>query len=295
MKRYYFVLLAALIGLAPTWGQAAEQKTRTVDALQSLQAKDGGFFADPSARGRHKPSIRATVAALRALKYFGGKSQHQAACINFVRQCYDASSGGFADHPGGKPDVGTTAVGVMAVVELEMPVKDYRDGVVGYLGKHVKTFEDIRIAAAGFEAIHERPAQADSWLEQIAKLRNADGTYGKRDGVARDTGGAVAAILRLGGKVEQRENVVRALKMGQREDGGFGKERAPGSDLETTYRVMRAFAMLKEKPDIEHCRAFIGRCRNADGLSGIAPGQPSGVGSTYYAAIILHWLAEMKP
>src|SRR5229473_6935799 len=195
MKRWYFVLLGALIGLAPAWGQTAEEKNDTVVALIALQLGDD-FLAKVAPQEK---SLRATLGALRASKYFGSKVRHTAANVDFVRKCYDTASGGFADHPGGKPDVGTTAVGLMAVVELGMPVKEYHDGVVGYLGKHVKTFDDIRIAAAGFEAIHERPSQADSWLEQIAKMRNPDGTYGKRDGVARDTGSAVAAILRLGG------------------------------------------------------------------------------------------------
>ena len=50
--------------------------------------------------------------------------------------------------------------------------------------------------------------------------------------------------------------------------------------------------MLKEKPNSERLRAFIGKCRNADGGYGVTPRQPSQVGATYFAAIILHWLEE---
>ena len=163
---------------------------------------------------------------------------------------------------------------------------------MSYLGKHTRTFEEIRLAAAAVEAIQERPPQTEAWLAQIAKMRNEDGTYGKGDGIARATGGAVAAVLRLGGTVEQPDNVLRALKSGQRSDGGFGQEGKRGSDLETSYRVTRAFHMLKEKPDSEGLRTFIGKCRNADGGYGVTPGQPSQAGSTYFAAIILHWLEE---
>jgi hypothetical protein len=50
--------------------------------------------------------------------------------------------------------------------------------------------------------------------------------------------------------------------------------------------------MLRAKPaDVERLRAFIAKCRNADGGYGVAPGQPSAVGSTYFAGIVLHWLA----
>jgi hypothetical protein len=129
-------------------------------------------------------------------------------------------------------------------------------------------------------------------LKQIASLRNPYGTYGRGDGKARATGSAVVAVLRLGGKIEHRDNLVRALKTGQRADGGFGREGAPGSDLETSYRVVRAFHMLHEKPDVEACRVFISKCRNAGGGYGLTPGKPSSVGTCYFASIILHWLTE---
>jgi hypothetical protein len=124
-------------------------------------------------------------------------------------------------------------------------------------------------------------------------MRHADGTYGEGDGVARDTGGAVCAVLRLGGAVEQRNNVLKALNAGQRKDGGFGKPGVEGSDLATTYRVARAFHMLKTQPEkAGRLRDFIARCRNDDGGYGVAPGQPSNVSGCYYAGIILHWLNE---
>jgi prenyltransferase beta subunit len=82
------------------------------------------------------------------------------------------------------------------------------------------------------------------------------------------------------------------LKKGQRADGGFGKEQSKTSDLETSYRVMRAFVMLKDKPDVERCRSFVAQCRNPDRGYGVAPGQTSSVAATYFASIILHWLIE---
>jgi len=66
--------------------------------------------------------------------------------------------------------------------------------------------------------------------------------------VARETGGAVAAVLRLGGKVEHPDAVLKAMKDGQRADGGYGKDDSPASDLESTYRVMRSLHMLKRSP-----------------------------------------------
>jgi hypothetical protein len=49
--------------------------------------------------------------------------------------------------------------------------------------------------------------------------------------------------------------------------------------------------MLKAKPgNVEGVRSFVAKCRNADGGYAVAPGQPSSVNATYFAAIITHWL-----
>jgi prenyltransferase beta subunit len=267
-----------------------EQKA-AVAYLQKLQQKDGGFAPDASAT---KSSVSATNAAVRALKYMGAEIPHQSECADFVKSCFDKDSGGFADEPGGKITVNSTAVGVLAATQLEEP-RDVIEGgaVVKYLGDNVKTFEDIRIAAAAFEAMGKPSAQADAWLQQIAKLRNDDGSYGKGDGAARDTGSAVAAVLRLGGKVEHPEGAIKAMREGQRADGGFGPADSPSSDLPTSYRIMRSLHMLKAAPaDAGRLLAFIDSCRNDDGGYGVAKGKPSSAAGTYYAAVITHWLEE---
>jgi hypothetical protein len=297
MSRLGLGVLCLLLALVPARGQTVEaQKRVTVAFLRGLQTKGGGFLAAPTppdSKAPNPPSLRASTAALRALRYNGGEPRDLEACARFIEQCFDKATGGFADQPGGKPDVTTTAVGLMAVVEVKLPLEKYRGPAVKYLGEHAKTFEEIRIAAAGLEAAGERPPQAKDWLEQLARMRNDDGTYGKGDGLARETGGAVVVVLRLGGEAAGRNRVLNALNAGQRPDGGFGKPGARTSDLETTYRVLRAFHMLKERPaDEKDLHDFIHSCRNANGGYGVVPGQPSSVGGTYYASIIEHWLSE---
>jgi hypothetical protein len=289
MKRVLLTGLCLLPVALPVRAQSADQKKATIAFVQNLQSKYGGFRQAP---GDGPPGVRATSSALRALKYFGGKPRDLTSCEDFVKRCFDKESGAFADRPGGKPDVASAAIGIMAVVGLKMPTEPYADSVVKYLGDNARDFEQIRIAAAGLEAVGRRPPQASAWLEQLARLRNPDGTYGKGDGRARATGGAVAAVLRLGGKVEHPDNVIRALKEGQRPDGGFGKGGTDRSDLETSYRVTRSLHMLKVIPGEERMRKFIASCRNDDGGYGVTPGQPSTASGTYYAAIILHWLDE---
>jgi Prenyltransferase and squalene oxidase repeat len=293
--------------LAPAaWAQPAE-KTEAVALrlaplqackyLRNLQQSDGSFLPaapDPKLDQQPKGSLRATSAAIRALKYFGGEVPDREAAAQFVKRCFDEPSGGFSDGPGGKPDVALSAIGIMAAVELKLPRDPYVRRAVKYLAENAKGFEDVRIAVAGMEAANQFPDIVKAWHEEVLKAGNGDGTWGKDD-KARATGSAVALLLRSAGKLgdADRHKALEAMRSGQNADGGFGKAGEAPSELETSYRIMRAFHMMKEKPkEVPKLREFIGKCRNTDGGYAVAPGQPSTVGSTYYAAIIQHWLDE---
>src|SRR5262249_15218190 len=256
----------------------------------------GGSLAfRPKPDQRVVPTVRATSSALRALKYFGGEPNDKNACAEYIKKAWDEKTGTFSDlGRGGPGEVAPTAVGLMAVVELKLALEPYAEPASKYLSEHAKTFEEIRIAVAGFEAINKKSSRNDEWLATVQKMKNPDGTYGKGDGQARDTGGAVVATLRMGAKLDDKEKaaVLKTLNEGQRDDGGFGKADTKTSDLETSYRVMRAYWMLKARPDAGKLTGFIAKCRNEDGGYGAAPGQSSTVSDTYFAGIILHWLAE---
>jgi prenyltransferase beta subunit len=235
--------------------------------------------------------LRSTSAAVRILHYLKAEIPNKEACVKFIAGCHDAAGGGFADRPKGKPDIATTAIGLMAVKELGMDVDQYGPGAVKFLTEHARSFEDIRIAAAGLESIKVKGPKNRDWLDEVLKRQNDDGTFGKEGGRPRDTASAVVTILRLGGAPKDKELVLKVLRDGQRLSGGYGKaDSDSASDLESTYRVMRCFMMLKAWPDrAEGLRTFIAKCRNEDGGYGVAPGQPSSVSGTYYAAIIRHW------
>ncbi len=286
MRRTTLVLACLLLPVLAAPAQTSEEKKQTIAYVRSLQNPDGGFAPEKGA----KSSLRATSAAVRALKYFGGDVPNRTATALFVVKCYDKDSGTFADTPGGKPDVAVNAVGVMAAIELELPMSEVGPKIEKYLTANAKTFEEVRIAAAGLEALKKRPRQTEDWLKILAGMQHKDGTYGEGDGQARATGGAVACWLRLGGKIDNPDAVLAAMRKGQRSDGGFGREKTDSSDLETSYRVMRAFHMLKAKPDAAKLRGFIGQCRNADGGYGVKPGDTSTMPATYFAGIILKWL-----
>ncbi len=277
--RLGILLLLPCVALA----QTADEKQATVAYLRSFEAKAGGFL--PSAKAS-TPSLRATSSALRALKYFGGSAANVEGAKRFILACYDSKTGGFADTPGGKPDVLVTAVGLMALVELKIPTEKYEKAAISFLMENAKEFEQIRMTAAGLEAIGKTCEKNKAWIAELIKQKNANGTYGEGKNVARATGGVVACILRLGGKADA--GVIPALDTTQLDDGGFGIEE---SDLETSYRVMRTYHMLKAKPKrADDLRKFIAKCRNADGGYGLKPGQASNLGATYFAGIILHWL-----
>jgi prenyltransferase beta subunit len=285
----WLAALALVVLSRPTRAEPREQAKATVAYVRKLQTQQGGFAGDA---GKTQPSLRATLAALRALKYCGGEVPDRSAAERFVKSCFEKESGGFADIPGGKPDVATTAVGAMALVELKLPTDPYEADVLRYLGAHVKSFEDIRIAAAGTEALGKRPQEAKNWLKELGRMEQADVMHD-----ARQTGGATVALLRLGVKLTtaRTENTLATLNAGQKLDGGFGKDGPGASDLETTYRVTRCYHLLSGALTGERKQrllAFIDKCRNDDGGYGVAPGQPSSVAATYYAAIIRHWQSE---
>ena len=280
--------LVILVACMPVHAQPTDAKKQTIAYVRSLQTEDGGFR--PAAKGT--PGLKATSAAVRALHYLGGEVPNREAATKFVAKCFDAQTGGFADAPGGKTDVFSTSVGLMAIVALKMPTDPYAAPAGKYLSDHAKGFEDIRIAVAGFEAIETSPAKSAQWLQELFEMQNGDGTFGKGAGKARDTGGAVVAMMRMGLKIPRPDGILTALRAGQRPDGGFGKADA-ASDLESTYRILRCFAMLKAQPkNVDGLRSFLSKCRNDDGGYGVSPGQPSSVGGCYYAAIIEHWLAR---
>lgn len=295
MMRHGSICLALVILRSPLHAEAPVGDKDAIAYVQKLQTSTGGFLASqPAANVRMEPTLRATSAAVRALKYLGADIPNKEACVKFVESCHDSKSGGFKDTAASAgPDVFTTAVGIMAVTELKMPSERYEAGALKYLSENAQGFEDIRIAVAGLERLGKKAPKAAAWLEEVNKVKIPGDVDGRTSGAARMQGSLIVTVLRLGSQVDDASGHIKRLQGGQRADGGYGKEGAATSDLETTYRVMRAFHMLKARPGkVEALQAFVARCRNGDGGSGIAPGQPSSVGATYFASIIKHWLAE---
>ena len=289
MNQRLFVSIALVLaalgeGQTPLRAQSPEDFAQTAAFAAAQQNEDGGFAAGPG-----QPStLGATNSGLRVLDYVGGSVPDLAGCIAFVKAC-KIKGGGFAQTPGGKHDVVTTAIGLLAAAELKIADRAMIDDALAYFGAEAKSFEEVRMSIAGLEAVTAISPDFPRWAEQIESLRQPDGSFG--DGAARafTSGGAGAAILRMGMNLEKRDAVIAAIKSGQRPEGAWSKDDGP-PDLGSSYRVMRALYMLKEKTDVEKLIGFIGRCRRNDGSYSSTPGGPGSLGSTYFATIILHWL-----
>jgi dienelactone hydrolase len=276
---FFALELTALSALAQTPAENAQ----TAAYAAAHQNKDGGF----AAKVGQKSSLGATNSGLKVLLHVGGSVPDVLGCIKYVKSCRD-SSGGFAAEPGGKPDVMTTAIGLMAASELKIADPETVKGAIAYLGANAKTFEEVRMAIAGLEAARTPSPDFPRWLAQIKALREPDGTFGQGPKKAYATGGAAAAILRMGLKLENRDAIINAIKAGQRSEGGWSKDDAP-PDLGATYRVMRALYMLREKPDVDRLLAFVKGFRQSDGSYASNPGGTGDLGGTYTATIITRW------
>ncbi|WP_422931047.1 family 16 glycoside hydrolase [Singulisphaera sp. PoT] len=286
MKRIGLGMTAWALLLVPSvYAQSTEDLVRTAALVASYQNSDGGFGPKPSAPS----TLSTTSTAIRILKNTKGAIPDVLACIKFVKSCYDPSTGGFAPTPGGEPSVGITASGLMAIAELKIPADDYAKGAIEYFSKHAKEFEEIRIAAAGLEAVGKTSPDFEAWTKKVEAMRNSDGTFGKGGAQARDTGGATALLLRMGVKVDKKDAILQALRARQNADGAWSK--ADGvSELETSYRIMRTFYMLKETPDLEKLKGFIAKCRHSDGSYSSRPGGEGDLGGTYFATTIIRWI-----
>lgn len=293
------MVLVLLIG-APAFLQAQTQthpdNQATIQWLTSLEQPDGSFAPDAAAGAA--PNLRSTLAAVRALKYFGGQVRDKDKVIAYYLKFWDAREGGFGlikIKPGIGTDPATTAMAVMGIADLGGAERQRQeiDRSLRYLAERARDFEEIRIAAAAFESVRKPCPVATQWQELILARRGPDGLYGEGDNRPRETGSSVAALLRLGAALQDKQRIIVTLRQGQRKDGGWGKA-GQQSDLETCYRVMRACYMLRAAPDALALRRFLAQCRQPGGAYALQPGQKGSVQATYYAGIIQHWLDELK-
>lgn len=284
--------IASTMVLAAPRESSEQERIAAIAFLRTLQTPSGGFVTRLPPNGMEPvPSLRTTRTALRVFRLLGGTPADREKVVAYLKACHDPISGGFADRPQAQPDPISTAVGLMIQEELQLPVEPYLADGLRFMAEKTAGFEQIRMVASAVEELGKRPPRADAWLQVIDRARNADGSYGNGPGRARTTALHVVAQQRLGGKPASKETVLKILRAGQREDGGFGGDQPGGSDLEACYRIVRLFSRLEAQPEhTDRLRAFIASCRNPDGGYGVRPKEPSSLHGTYYATIIRYWL-----
>ncbi|CAN5322917.1 hypothetical protein BH11PLA2_BH11PLA2_00840 [soil metagenome] len=292
MFRSAFVAVLFLHGFASAQLTDAEKKA-TLSYIVTLQdLATGAYKVEPGG----KPGLRATSGAVRSFGYIGAKKfgvelPNLDKTRAFVLASMDPMGGGWQE-PGGKPDVTITSIGLMTAAEIGFPAGTYPRSL-DYLKANAATFEDVRIGAAAMDSLKKKPEWVDAWIKLANAQLNNDGTAGKGDGQARDTASVAAMKLRLGYPLANKTKVIAAIRDGQRADGGWGKADAKASDLETTYRVMRALMLLKEKPkDVKALNAWLSKHRNTDGGYAMEPGKPSSMSAVYYVSAIGSFLEK---
>ena len=270
----------------------SDEKQDAVRYLQTLQLPSGAFATRmPTDGSEPVPSLRSTRTAIRAFRLLGSDVPHHDAILKFLKDCYSSPTGGFADRPGVKPDPVSTSVALMILLELKQPVEPYLKPALTFMADNTQNFEEIRMVASGLEETNQKLPVVEKWGQIIDEARNADGTYGKGPGQARSTALRVVARQRLGLPVTGEDAVLKVIRAGQREDGGFGSDNPGESDQESCYRIVRLFSRLNAQPDRPKAlRDFIQSCHNADGGYGVRPKEPSSLHGTYYATIIRYWL-----
>jgi poly(3-hydroxybutyrate) depolymerase/prenyltransferase beta subunit len=283
-------LLACLLtGTSSVFAQTPGELALSGRYVAAFQNPDGGFAATPGGAS----TLNATSSAVRTLKNTGGAVADILGCIKYIKSCFDETSGGFAPTPGGKPDVATTAVGLMVVAELKIAEPAMIEGGAKFFSANAKTFEEIRIAVAGHEAVKTTSSDNARWKAVVLEGRNDDGTFGSGVGKARETGGRAVALLRMGETLDNKEAIVTFLKSSQQADGAWSKD-GKESELESTYRIMRLFFMINESPNLDSLEKFIVACRHSDGGYGVKPGAEASLSGTYYATTVLRWARLLR-
>src|SRR5262245_9056427 len=213
MRLSFSLLLVCVLSSAALAQGPDAAKFDAIKYVRKLQTPSGGFLPGPmSDAAKPTPSLRATSAAVRSLKYLTGQTVKESVpnavkVAEFVMSCYDPKTGAFADTPGGNPDVNVTSVGVMAAVELDIPKEKFRKAL-DYIHDNVKSFEDVRLGAAAVEAwgVKDCPFDLKPWLAIADKQLGPEGTAGRREEeLPRETASVIAMKMRLG--IPRREPV----------------------------------------------------------------------------------------
>ncbi len=300
-----FAMLAAWLGfpfgMGPTpdplatLGQNSDRMAQTAQFVLDHHSPKGGYVPQKGS----SPSLRATLSARRSLHLLGVKAPSPEKDILFVASCVD-ESGAFADRPNDKSTTTLASVGLLLASDLMMHKNPEYFKLIELNKRLVlndaKSFEEIRMGAAVFEGLGVISTRRNEWVRQLRATQSTEGGYGPSGSRLRDTGGVVAALLRLKEPLAKQEKhaLIEFLLSGQGKDGGFGVTESAPSELDSSYRIGRALWMLGVTPDARRMGVFLEKCRTPSGAYSVHPGEEPTLVDTYRALIISSWLKEIK-
>ena len=276
-------------------GLSKDKLAQTAQFVLEHHASSGGYIPQKGS----SPSLRATLSARRSLKLLGVKAPSPEKDILFVASCVDAS-GAFVDRPNEKATATLASVGLLLASDLLMHQNPEYVKLIEFNKRFVlnnaKSFEEIRMGAAVFDGLGVVPSRKNDWVRQIRATQSEEGGYGPSGSRLRDTGGVIAALLRLKEPLakQERQALIEFLLMGQGKDGGFGVTESAPSELDSSYRIGRALWMLGVMPDAKRMRLFLEKCRTPSGGYSVQPGEEPTLVDTYRALIISSWLKDIK-
>jgi prenyltransferase beta subunit len=302
MRRDFPLLLTTVLCFAGfATAQTKEETAATLKWIDSLRDPATGAWAVTPAKDgeKLKPSLRACNGAVKAMRHLGAEPTDLDKVKKFVLGCYDEKTGAFSE-PGGKPDASITSIGIITAIEVGIDKKKI-EKAAEYIKSECKTFEDVRLAGAAIEAwgVPDFGRAPDAWLklgDPELKIVLSRLDEKKLTGDARGLAGIEVFRMRINDFMMPEKawkQDVGIFKNEQRADGGWGKYEQKTSDLETTYRVMRCYKMMKDQaPEPKKLAAFIAACRKPDGSYGVEPKADASMSGVYYAVTIQKWMAE---
>ena len=130
------------------------------------------------------------------------------------------------------------------------------------------------------------------WNEQLQGMRNPDGTWGEGPAQAYATGGAGAAVLRMGLKLDKRDAVIAALKAGQRRKGAG--RRTPGRlTWEPPTASCGRFTCFTKSPTSSDCWRSSPAAASPTAATRASPAATGDLGGTYTATIVIYWVRQL--
>ena len=127
MRRLLGGIAAVLVASQVVHARGPVEASKTAAYVSALQKPDGGFSAS---EGRNFQPGDDLLGDPRPQERPEARSRDVPGCLAYVLSCRDEETGGFAPTPGGRPSVGVTASGLMALAELKVKDRAILDGAV---------------------------------------------------------------------------------------------------------------------------------------------------------------------